>query len=290
MEHLLSNEKLAWLDQFKPSVNLKGLPLHHNEVSAARFAKELRILVNKMAKEAEIEIRKLFERPATKEFFSGDESVASQAKRTSEILQKKFDNLFSKHSRVLTNKVLTDASHASAHSIALSMKKLTSQQGLALRTDFLTAELSEVLKAGSEVLHSEIKSIPQQYHARIQSALLRSITEGRGLADLLPEIRKIKGITERRARMIAYDQTRKMYAAINLGRLKKLGVRRGEWLHSGGSNEPRKTHERMSGKIFDLDKGMWDSSVKKYIQAGQLPNCGCTIIPVIEFDDGKPKR
>lgn len=54
-----------------------------------------------------------------------------------------------------------------------------------------------------------IKSIPQQYLSGVQQAVMRSITTGNGLQDLQPYLEKQGGVTERRATLIANDQTRK---------------------------------------------------------------------------------
>ncbi len=94
-------------------------------------------------------------------------------------------------------------------------------------------------------------------------------------------------MSDRRALNIAKDQTRKVYNGINRARMEKIGITKAEWIHSGGSNHPRHTHVEMDGKIFNLSEGVYDSEVKKYVQPGELPYCGCVYRPVIEFEDGE---
>ena len=65
-------------------------------------------------------------------------------------------------------------------------------------------------------------------------AVMRSITTGEGLADLIPALDKIEGIAGRRAKNIALDQTRKAYAGISRQKLMSNGVKQFEWVHSGG--------------------------------------------------------
>ena len=67
-----------------------------------------------------------------------------------------------------------------------------------------------------------IKSIPEQYFKDVTGSVMRSITTGNGLADLVPEIKKYDGQTERRAKLLALDQTRKAYNSINKQRMQSL--------------------------------------------------------------------
>jgi SPP1 gp7 family putative phage head morphogenesis protein len=97
-----------------------------------------------------------------------------------------------------------------------------------------------------------------------------------------------KEISMRRAKNIAYDQTRKAFNNINKARMDKLGIREFEWLHSGGSTHPRKLHQELSGKIFSLDDlpiigTMYGEEVRGI--PGQLPNCRCKMLPVISFNE-----
>jgi hypothetical protein len=38
----------------------------------------------------------------------------------------------------------------------------------------------------------------------------------------------------------------------------------------------------MDGKTYDVKKGMWDPTEKKYVLPGELINCRCFSRPVIE--------
>ena len=161
--------------------------------------------------------------------------------------------------------------------------------GLSLNTGLVPDALSEALTAAVAENVQLIKSIPQQYLTQIQGAVMRSIQPGgNGLQDLIPVLKAQKGITERRARNIALDQTRKTFNAANTERMQALGVKKFEWIHSGGGAHPRKDHIEMSGNIYSFDDPpvigvMYGAEVRGF--PGDLPNCRCTMRPVIEFDD-----
>ena len=128
-----------------------------------------------------------------------------------------------------------------------------------------------------------IKSIPQKYFTEIEGLVMRSVRDGRNLADLTNELEHRYDITRKRAILIATDQNNKATETLNRVRVQGLGVTKARWVHTGGSKEPRKSHQHASGKIFELDKGCLIDG--EYIQPGQLINCKCTFEPIIEGFD-----
>jgi len=132
-----------------------------------------------------------------------------------------------------------------------------------------------------------IKIIPYKFLNEVQGQVMRSITTGKGMEDLVPFLtKKYKG-NVKHARLVALDQTRKAYQSINTTRLKTLGVKKFIWIHSGGGKEPRELHKRMSGNEYSFDSPpfigvMYGNDV--YGLPGDLPNCRCICKPVINFD------
>ena len=129
-----------------------------------------------------------------------------------------------------------------------------------LKTDILTGELKDVLKASIAENVILIKSIGETYHKQVEGAVYRAITSAQGGEALVPFLERYKGMTQRRARNIANDQSLKAFASINRARLEKLGIGRYEWLHTAGSQHPRRLHVSYSGRIFS-----WDSPRRCWI-------------------------
>jgi hypothetical protein len=70
--------------------------------------------------------------------------------------------------------------------------------------------------------------------------------------------------------------------------MERLGVKKVKWLHSHGSNDPRKLHQDLDKKIFDIDKPPFIGKmygVDIYGFGGVLPNCRCALSPVIELTE-----
>jgi SPP1 gp7 family putative phage head morphogenesis protein len=175
------------------------------------------------------------------------------------------------------------AQKASATSLHSSLEQLSG--GLSLKTSVIPAGMEEVAQATVYENVQLIKSIPSQYLDDVFGSVMRSITTGGGLADLIPAIRKYDGITDRRAKNIALDQTRKAYNSINKQRLMAVGIKKFRWSHSAGGQTPRQDHIAMDGKIFSFDDlPIIDRKTGERGIPGQAINCRCTMTPVYEFD------
>ena len=141
-----------------------------------------------------------------------------------------------------------------------------------------------------------IKTIPSKYFDKIGKAVeLRTVGKmSRGA--LVKRIKELGGVTQRRAELIADDQTAKVTERMMLARCRNAGIKRVMWLHSSISMHPRDVHRRkwdghtgkfnrkpngFNGYIFDIDKPPYDPVAKQYVYPAQLPNCKCTLIPVI---------
>lgn len=126
-----------------------------------------------------------------------------------------------------------------------------------------------------------IKSIPAQYLTGVQSAVWSSVNRGADMASLSKALRQNYGATVKRAALISRDQNHKAKAVIENARRQELGITQAIWQHSSAGKEPRPSHVKMNGKVFDLKQGMWDEDEQEWILPGQLINCRCTSRAII---------
>lgn len=144
-----------------------------------------------------------------------------------------------------------------------------------------------------------IKTIPSKYFDKIGKAVeLRTVGKmSRGA--LVKRIKELGNVTQRRAELIADDQTAKVTERMMLARCRNAGIKRVMWLHSSISMHPRDVHRRkwdghtgkfnrkpngFNGYIFDIDKPPYDPVAKQYVYPAQLPNCKCYLTPVLLVD------
>lgn len=285
----LTKKRQAWIKQRDPEV-MRGSRLNYNASLQAKYHDGLSKLVSDMTQQTMREVARLFKSETAGDFYdedmqlAQDADLASQARILTNALTSKFSLLFASKAKTLTERMISGAAHASKSTLHMSLKKLSG--GLAIKTDLMTPELKTVIKASTTENVALIKSIAKDYLSKVQKTVMRSIINGNGLQTLIPQLQKYEGITKRHAKNMALDQTRKVYNSINAARMEKAGIKKFEWVHSGGGQKPREDHIRMDGKIFSFDDlPIIDKKTGERGIPGQAINCGCTMVPVIEFNE-----
>lgn len=124
-----------------------------------------------------------------------------------------------------------------------------------------------------------IKSIHSQYLDKIQAAVIQAQVKGTPTKDLAKQIKEIGGVTEKRAKLIARDQSSKINAALTRARHEEMGVTQYIWSTSG-DERVRDSHAENDGKIFSYD----DPPPTGH--PGDEINCRCVAIPYFG-DKGK---
>ena len=146
----------------------------------------------------------------------------------------------------------------------------------------MTPAMRDVFRATVQQNVALIRTIPQEYLAGVQGAVMRSVQTGRDLGSLAKYIDGLHQVTRKRAAFIARDQNNKASSALTRARQLDLGLKEAMWLHSHAGKVPRPSHVKMDGKKFDLAKGMWDKDEQAWVQAGELINCRCVARPIIK--------
>lgn len=269
---------------------MNGNPLNYNVSLQRKYSQSIMKLIDRMTKSVKLNIENLFNTKEAKEFYAEqfkqaqDASIASQAKILTNKLMARFTWLFNDQANEIAEKMVNASLKSSRVSLAQSLKLLSG--GLTINTNFMTGDLSEIVKSIVAENVSLIKSVADVYLSNVQKAVLRSITFGKGLSELVPQLQKFQGMTERHAENLALDQTRKAYNSINKARMEKVGVKKFKWLHSGGGQKPRQDHIDMNGNIYSFDDlPVIDKNTGERGIPGQAINCRCRMSPVIEFNE-----
>src|SRR6185437_1982724 len=253
----LTKKKRKWA-KAREETNLLGTSLNYNASQQVKYKTALHKLVDRMTLETRKQLIRLFNGEIADEYFDQQEeaaamdaSITSKARKLMNALTAKFYRLFALRAPDLAKAMVKGADKTSKSTLHESLKQLSG--GLSLKTGVVPKGMEDVSKAIIAENVSLIKSIPSQYFKDITGSVMRSITTGNGLQDLIPAISKYTGQTKRRATNIALDQTRKAYNSINKQRMQSLGVKKFKWIHSGGGQHPRQSHMAMSGNIYSFD-------------------------------------
>ena len=127
-----------------------------------------------------------------------------------------------------------------------------------------------------------IRSIPQDYLERVKVQVNSAVAQGLDRGQLARQLQHGFGVTERRAKTIARDQTNKATSSIAEATDEALGVTEGVWIHVPGRKMSRPTHVAMNGKRFKLSEGLYDPDpkVRRKVKPGELILCACRYRPV----------
>lgn len=131
-----------------------------------------------------------------------------------------------------------------------------------------------------------IKSVPIEFFERVEKTVLTGVTQGKSVRQIQREIfttgKNAKvvgdlGITQRRAKLIAVDQTNKLNGAITMRRQLALGIKQYEW-RTVGDNRVRPAHRELNGQIFDWVGG---NQPPDGLHPGQPIRCRCQAKAII---------
>jgi SPP1 gp7 family putative phage head morphogenesis protein len=287
----LTQARHGWAAKQSKAPQFRGAPLRHNAGVESRYVLALTALTAQMTAQVKREVIRLFKSDAATAHYAMDAAgpgpganIGAQARILVNSLNQRFNALFAKKAGDLATQMVDGVEAASKTNLHASLKELTG--GLSLKTSAMPKTLRAIYSASVQENVSLIKSIPQEYLQDVQGAVMRSITTGNGLQDLIPALEDYEGITHRRAKNIALDQTRKAYNVINRERMTDIGVKKFQWIHSGGGAVPRPDHVEMDGEIFSFDNlPVIDPRTGERGIPGQAINCRCTMAPVFDFSD-----
>jgi len=278
----VSKTKTNWATS--RNANIYGSPLKPNVASQSRYKKELNKLINLMFNDYEREIKKL----VTIEFkgYAQDSSFTNQSNILLNALSKKWTMRFNKVSKTFLKRFISQVEKSSTKNLKTSLKQLSG--GMSIKPPKMPLDLKEKLQAHIKENIKLIKSIPKEFHTKVENVINRSIQQGQGTKEIydtaLENLKDGKFNQEKRASLIARLETSKITATISFEKLKSVGVKKFRWKHSGGGAEPRKLHQEYHDMIFSFDDlPIINEEPEIRGLPGTIWNCGCYMEPVIDF-------
>ena len=119
--------------------------------------------------------------------------------------------------------------------------------------------------------------------SRLQDVIAEGLAQGHTVSRVKETLRAFGGFDQNRATNWAIDQTCRITQGILRANDAELGITQGVWIHVPGQYTSRSTHKALHGKTFDLDTGLYDREVNKYVKPGELKFCRCIYRPVLPF-------
>lgn len=146
-------------------------------------------------------------------------------------------------------------------------------------------ELNEYINGAIYNNTQLIKSIPQQYLTRVQTIVFTNASAGLRPSAITKQIQQEFGVTERRAKFIATDQTLKVNGDISEKRNKSAGFDYFQWIDSD-DQRVRHNHDEIANRVTKYGKGVYRyddlplSDSGQPIKPGSDYHCRCIGRPV----------
>jgi len=210
--------------------------------------------------------------------------VLSRAKQELNVRQDTFDEDIEDLLRTLNLKVIGDLPDsaieriAERHGLDVSQKSATiikSQYKSVTGVDIFFNEpwLRPKLKTFTSSNVRLIKGIRDEALKNLEGVIFRGVSRGQSLADIQKDVQKTLGVTKRRAKLIARDQTASLNGELTKLRQQEVGVTRYRW-QTARDERVRDEHVDNSGQFFE-----W-SDPPSTGHPGEDINCRCIAIPV----------
>jgi len=139
-------------------------------------------------------------------------------------------------------------------------------------------QLNAIAKAAIRENVSYVKSIPAQYHDRLETAILQGLRRGKSTSEIADDIQRVYDVGRERARFLARDQSGSLMTDITKARHKSQGLEYFIWRTAGDANV-RDSHADFEGKRFKWN----DGAGSRKLLPGQDYGCRC----VAEVDYGE---
>lgn len=146
-------------------------------------------------------------------------------------------------------------------------------------------ELRDVLQSSTWSNVQLIQSIPDQYLAQVQQLVVNNMRAGLRPSSIVNQLQQQYGVTQRRAKMIARDQTSKVQGDLNEKRQRAVGFEYFQWVTSK-DERVRDRHTEIAEKLTAYGLGIyrWDnlplSDKGVPIKPGSDYQCRCFARPV----------
>lgn len=254
--------------------------VHANRGIEAKYRQALQRLIDEMHASVEYWLtaayRKEPPRMAALVDQAQDAAPSTKIKRVLDGLAKRWTQRFNDYAPKLAEDYLKGMFKASDSAFRQSLK----ESGWAVEFK-MTPAVKDAFEASLAENVGLIKSIPEKYLQQVEGSVMRNYAAGRDLESMVKEIKELYPVTQKRAELIARDQSNKANAVVNRARQMELGITEAIWMHSHAGKNPRPDHVAANGKRYNISEGCLISG--EHIQPGAEIGCRCTSRPVLPF-------
>lgn len=245
--------------------------MYPNAGYTAKYRRELRKMIKAMHEDTRREIRALYDDKTYDAPITLTQIMA--------MLRERWYKIFEKRARQMSRWLAETVKKRTQKDIIKQLKSI----GMVLTPHYTDTEkvlIDNIVQNGIDL----IKTIPRDYFREVQETVSEAVKVGGDRASIKEAIEdkfdhplvKTEEQAERRAELISKDQVQKATQDFARENAKAYGATKAEWIHIPGEKTSRITHIHMDGEIFDIDKGLYDEDVGRFVKPGELIYCMCS--------------
>jgi len=160
--------------------------------------------------------------------------------------------------------------------------------GIDLGSVIQTEGLEDFIASSINTNVKLISTLPEQYLSQVEVIVNKGVASGARYDTIAREIMGKTGASSKLAKrigVIARNEVQTINSQLTLRRSSALGIKRGIY-RTSEDEKVRTCHRELNGVEYDLVKGAWSKSCKKFIQPGITDiNCRCSYSPVIKMEN-----
>lgn len=254
--------------------------MYANAGYTAKYRREIRRIIKAMHEDTRREIRILYNDTTYDAPVTLTQIMAK--------LRKRWYKIFTKRAKEMNRWLVETVKKRTRKDIMKQLKDI----GMALTphwSDSEKAVIDNIVTTGVDL----IVTIPKAYFREVQETVRDAVERGGDRAAIKeaiidkfdhPAVNRKPGESaedalaraERRAELIAKDQVQKATQEFAMENAKAYGATKAEWIHIPGEKSSRITHIHMDGEVFEIDKGLYDEDVGRFVKPGELIYCMCS--------------
>lgn len=270
------------LEQVTASKAKKTKPVHLPKDIAASYNSQLLAMVRKMNKDFKNELL-----PLIKSLYTQYTADADWGESIEDMLTRLRERWNDRQFEIWANDTARKFVYSADQYTNRQMKRLFSPFGITVYES--SSVIDDYLSATIRENVALIKSIQSKYFDSVEAMVYTNMRAGLRPSAIEDQLTKAFGVSSRRARMIARDQTSKAVNGVARKRMKVNGVSHFQWVTSH-DERVRSRHRHIANKVTEFGKGIYSfsdlplSDSGEPIAPGDDYQCRCVARPVLESE------
>lgn len=259
----------------KPKGTIVELPVIEPRLSAEKeYYSALRLMLTQMAAETRETVIPLYQSEREQE--RATRSYVGDADRSWFSRLQSLANALQRVASDTANRILDLEVRRHTDTFMATAKR---SLGIDLRAVVTQEDLAEYLQTKAAENAALIRSLSEDMVKRIETTVYQNSIAGNSVTTLRKQLTEQFGIADRRARLIATDQTNKLNSDLNRIRQQQAGVTSYKWVTSH-DERVRERHRQLDGKTYKWGQA---TGAEGGLAPGQPIRCRCVARGIVEY-------